>query len=79
MTPKINYSFNVCLTYSVLSLIVGAYNMGEPAPTVKKIKNMVYMSPTSDDETHPREEYLGEFFIIVFLKFISQFSVALLT
>uniref|UniRef100_A0A3Q3X8V1 C3/C5 convertase n=1 Tax=Mola mola TaxID=94237 RepID=A0A3Q3X8V1_MOLML len=58
MTPKINYSFNVCLTYSVLSLTVGAYNMGEPAPTVKKIKNMVYMSPTSDDETHPREEYL---------------------
>lgn len=36
--------------------------MGEPAPTVAKIKNMVYMSDTVDGETQSREEYLGEFY-----------------
>lgn len=36
--------------------------MGEPAPTVAKIKNMVYMSNTAEGETQSREEYLGEFY-----------------
>ncbi|XP_042354606.1 complement factor B-like [Plectropomus leopardus] len=37
----------------------GAYNMGgSPAPTVAKIKNMVYMNQTGDQESPSREEYL---------------------
>ncbi|XP_060910841.1 complement factor B-like [Labrus mixtus] len=37
----------------------GAYNMGgSPAPTVEKIKNMVYMDPTSNPESKYREDYL---------------------
>ncbi|XP_041656630.1 complement factor B-like [Cheilinus undulatus] len=37
----------------------GAYNMGgSPAPTVKKIKNMVYMNHTSDQEANSRDEFL---------------------
>ncbi|XP_045896050.1 complement factor B-like [Micropterus dolomieu] len=37
----------------------GAYNMGgSPAPTVEKIKNMVYMNHTVEGETQSREEYL---------------------
>ncbi|XP_035522771.1 complement factor B-like, partial [Morone saxatilis] len=37
----------------------GGYNRGgSPAPTVAKIKNMVYKSHTSEGETHWREQYL---------------------
>ncbi|KAM9348847.1 complement factor B-like, partial [Symphorus nematophorus] len=37
----------------------GAYNVGgSPAPTVAKIKDMIYMGNTSDGETQSREEYL---------------------
>nr|XP_046266129.1 complement factor B-like isoform X2 [Scatophagus argus] len=37
----------------------GAYNMGgSPAPTVERIKNMVYMNHTAEGETQPREDYL---------------------
>ncbi|XP_040006908.1 complement factor B-like [Xiphias gladius] len=37
----------------------GAYNMGgSPAPTVAKIKNMVYMNHTSGQEAQSREEFL---------------------
>ncbi|KAM9348846.1 complement factor B-like [Symphorus nematophorus] len=37
----------------------GAYNMGgSPAPTVKRIKNMIYMNHTTEGETNPRDEYL---------------------
>ncbi|XP_070773244.1 complement factor B-like [Enoplosus armatus] len=40
----------------------GGYNMGgSPAPTVAKIKNMVYMNHTIEGETQPREEYLDIF------------------
>uniref|UniRef100_A0A3Q1FXL7 Complement factor B-like n=1 Tax=Acanthochromis polyacanthus TaxID=80966 RepID=A0A3Q1FXL7_9TELE len=39
----------------------GAYNMGgSPLPTVERIKNMVYMNNTSDQQKESREEYLGE-------------------
>ena len=37
----------------------GAYNMGgSPAPTVAKIKNMVYMNQTGEQKISSREEYL---------------------
>lgn len=36
---------------------------GSPAPTVAKIKNMVYMNHTTAEETQSREDYLGEFYI----------------
>ncbi|XP_051793148.1 complement factor B-like isoform X1 [Acanthochromis polyacanthus] len=37
----------------------GAYNMGgSPLPTVERIKNMVYMNNTSDQQKQSREEYL---------------------
>ncbi|XP_019940984.2 complement factor B-like [Paralichthys olivaceus] len=37
----------------------GAYNMGgSPAPTVERIKNMVYMNHTSEQDTQSREEFL---------------------
>ncbi|XP_040907276.1 complement factor B-like [Toxotes jaculatrix] len=37
----------------------GAYNMGgSPAPTVEKIKNMVYMNHSREQETNSREEFL---------------------
>ncbi|XP_073336041.1 complement factor B-like [Pagrus major] len=36
----------------------GAYNMGEPAPTVAKIKDIVYRGGTSEAGTQSREEYL---------------------
>ncbi|KAI3373649.1 hypothetical protein L3Q82_022239 [Scortum barcoo] len=37
----------------------GAYNMGgSPAPTVAKIKNMVYMNHTGEEGAPSREEYL---------------------
>ncbi|KAM8741499.1 complement factor B-like [Acanthopagrus schlegelii] len=36
----------------------GAYNMGEPAPTVAKIKDIVYRGGTGEAETQSREEYL---------------------
>lgn len=43
----------------------GAYNMGgSPAPTVAKIKNMVYMNHTGEEESQPREEYLGKYILI---------------
>uniref|UniRef100_A0A3Q1HJ57 C3/C5 convertase n=1 Tax=Acanthochromis polyacanthus TaxID=80966 RepID=A0A3Q1HJ57_9TELE len=39
----------------------GAYNMGgSPLPTVERIKNMVYMNNTSDQQKESREEYLGD-------------------
>lgn len=34
--------------------------MGEPAPTVAKIKDIVYRGDTGEVETQSREEYLGE-------------------
>lgn len=34
--------------------------MGEPAPTVAKIKDIVYHGGTGGAETKSREEYLGE-------------------
>ncbi|KAJ4930198.1 hypothetical protein JOQ06_019204 [Pogonophryne albipinna] len=38
----------------------GAYNMGgSPVPTVARIKNMVYMNHTGEQETQSREAYLG--------------------
>lgn len=43
--------------------IVGAYNMGgSPAPTLARIKDMVYMNQTGEKEVNSREEYLGEFY-----------------
>ncbi|KAK5917975.1 hypothetical protein CgunFtcFv8_002781 [Champsocephalus gunnari] len=37
----------------------GAYNMGgSPVPTVARIKNMVYMNQTGEQETQSREAYL---------------------
>ncbi|XP_034055920.1 complement factor B-like isoform X2 [Gymnodraco acuticeps] len=37
----------------------GAYNMGgSPVPTVARIKNMVYMNHTGEEETQSREAYL---------------------
>lgn len=53
----------------ILSVIAGAYNMGgSPAPTVAKIKNMVYMNHTREGETdvQPREEYLGKYIFNLF-------------
>ncbi|XP_037605565.1 complement factor B-like [Sebastes umbrosus] len=43
----------------IITFTDGAYNMGgSPAPTVAKIKNMVYMNHTGEQETHSRETYL---------------------
>ncbi|XP_056910307.1 complement factor B-like isoform X1 [Takifugu flavidus] len=36
----------------------GAYNMGEPAPTVQKIKNLVYTNSTTEGGTQSTEENL---------------------
>ncbi|XP_058482990.1 complement factor B-like [Solea solea] len=37
----------------------GAYNMGgSPAPTVEKIKNLVYMNPSNEEERKAREDFL---------------------
>ncbi|XP_070773763.1 complement factor B-like [Enoplosus armatus] len=43
----------------IIAFTDGGYNMGgSPAPTVAKIKDMVYMNHTIEGETQPREEYL---------------------
>ena len=45
----------------LVSFITGAYNMGgSPKPTVARIKKMVYMNHTVEQEAQSREEYLGE-------------------
>ncbi|XP_051256245.1 complement factor B-like [Dicentrarchus labrax] len=45
--------------HAIIVFTDGAYNMGgSPASTVKQIKNMVYMNPTSEEEKQPRGEYL---------------------
>ncbi|XP_026228408.1 complement factor B-like [Anabas testudineus] len=44
----------------------GAYNMGgSPAPTLARIKNMVYMNHTVDKETQSREDYLDIYIFAV--------------
>lgn len=50
------------IIFNILILFVaGAYNMGgTPMPTVAKIKNMVYMNHTGNQEAQSREDYLGE-------------------
>uniref|UniRef100_A0A671VFM5 C3/C5 convertase n=1 Tax=Sparus aurata TaxID=8175 RepID=A0A671VFM5_SPAAU len=55
--PSLPSHFTV--THCFLSFL-GAYNMGEPAPTVAKIKDIVYHGGTGGAETQSREEYLGE-------------------
>lgn len=49
--------------------------MGEPAPTVQKIKNLVYTSSTTEGGTQSTEENLGVYlFIRVIFKKIDFFS-----
>lgn len=40
---------------------------GSPAPTVAKIKNMVYMNQTGEQKISSREEYLGEAYSYYYL------------
>lgn len=52
----------------MVSFLAGAYNMGgSPAPTVAKIKNMVYMNQTGEQKISSREEYLGEAYSYYYL------------
>lgn len=42
----------------------GAYNEGgTPDGNIRKIKNTVYMNPSTPEERKLREEYLGEVFM----------------
>ncbi|XP_069577993.1 complement factor B-like [Brachyistius frenatus] len=45
--------------HAIIIFTDGAYNMGgEPAPTVERIKNLVYMKHATEQNTQPRDEYL---------------------
>lgn len=62
----------ILLNLDVHDTFTGAYNMGEPAPTVQKIKNLVDTSGQTHGETLSTNENLGVYlFILVLLKCIS--------
>ncbi|XP_068600166.1 complement factor B-like [Brachionichthys hirsutus] len=45
--------------HAIIVFTDGAYNMGgSPTPTVRRIKNMVYMNHTSETQSQTREDYL---------------------
>lgn len=52
--------------------------MGEPAPTVQKIKDLVYATSTTGGETQSREENLGVYlFIYLFKKSLLSLKIIL--
>lgn len=49
------------ITILGMCILYGAYNMGEPAPTVQKMKNLVYTSNVTDGDTQSTKGNLGVF------------------
>lgn len=49
----------ILLNLDVHDTFTGAYNMGEPAPTVQKIKKLVVTRDQTEMETLSTEENLG--------------------
>lgn len=59
----------ILLNLDVHDTFTGAYNMGEPAPTVQKIKKLVDTRDQTEMETLSTEENLGVYlFFSVLLK-----------
>lgn len=62
----------ILLNLDVHDTFTGAYNMGEPAPTVQKIKKLVDTRDQTGMETLSTEENLGVYLLFsVLLKYIS--------